>query len=76
MHGEIIKYNSEGKREKKTSYRFVKKIDCQLEQSLFREDLGVENDLLYAIVESAKIAALIALFCHALIGVLQTQLDN
>ena len=62
--------------ENRPLYRFVKNIDCQLEQCLFGEHLGVYNDLPYAIVESAKTAVLIALFCHALIGVLQTQLDN
>ena len=40
--------------ENRPLYRFVKNIDCQLEQCLFGEHLGVYNDLPYAIVESAK----------------------
>ena len=60
-HGEIIKYNSEGKRRKMNSYRHVKNIDCQLEQCLFGEHLGVENDLPYAIVESAKTAVIMSI---------------
>ena len=57
-HGEIIKYNSDGKRQEQNSYRFVKNIECQLEQCMFGEHLGADNDLPYAVVESAKTAAL------------------
>jgi len=72
----LLNITSRVRGQKRSLTGLWKKIDCQLEQCLFGENLGVDNDLPYEIIESAKTTALIAFFCHALIGVLHTQLDN
>jgi hypothetical protein len=55
-HGEIIDYDIKGKRQKHSSYRHEKKIECQLDQCLFGEHLLANNDRHIAVVEAPKTA--------------------
>ena len=52
----IIEYNSEGNRQKQTSYRHEIVRECQFDQCLFGEHLQANKDMLVAVVEAPKTA--------------------
>lgn len=75
-HGEIIQYNSQGNRQKQTSYRYEKKIECQLDQCLFGEHLLANNSMAVAVVESAKTACIMSQILTGFIWVATSSAGN
>ena len=75
-HGEIIEYNREGKRQKHSSYRYEKKIECQLDQCLFGEHLLANNDKPIAVVEAPKTACAMSKIADGFIWVATSSAGN
>ena len=75
-HGEIIEYNSGGSRQKHSSYRHEKKIECQLDQCLFGEHLLANNDRPVAVVEAPKTACIMSTIMTDYIWVATSSASN